>query len=141
MEVYQATFESLRDKLWTGWGSPRTIESVLLAPAGTHGDYIFVLYSFGLIGLILYLAFFILIWVNLIRNLSKTNRPGEQEIYYFYLTLAIILLSFNLIGIVHGNNFDLTAALLFWFFVGMDCIKVHSLENTSDSVGNRILNT
>ena len=135
MDVYRATFDSLRGKLLMGWGAPRRIETVQLAPAGTHGDYLFVLYSYGLIGLILYLAFLFSVWVKLIRNLSMSRPEERREYYPFYLVLAIILLSLTLSAIAHGINFDLTTALLFWLVMGLVFIKLKSNEKIQDSEG------
>ena len=134
MEVYQATFDSLRGKFLTGWGAPRKIETVLLAPAGTHGEYIFVLYSYGLIGLLLYLAFLSSIWVNLIRNITRSRPKEKREYYFFYLFVAVIVLSLTLMGIAHGTNFDLNTALLFWLVMGLAFIKLKSNEKIQDSL-------
>lgn len=135
MEVYQATFDSLRGKLVTGWGSPREIETVQLAPAGTHGEYIFVLYSYGLIGLFLYLAFLASIWIRFIRNAAMSRRQENRINYYLYIALAIILLTITIRGITHGTNFDLTGAILFWLVVGLAWINWNAIENGPEYVG------
>lgn len=111
--VYVATFNSLTAHPLIGWGTPRAIPTVKLAPAGTHGEYINILYSFGLVGLTLYLGLYALIWLRLAKQITIKSTSS------FALCSATTILALNINGIAHGINFDLLTVIFFWLIVAL----------------------
>lgn len=118
MEVYLATLESLAERPLLGWGTPRAIPGVRLAPAGTHGEFIKVLYSFGPLSLLLYVLMYLSIWLHLLRLMLRPAQPGGKVAGYPFVA-ATILLTLNVNGLVHGINFDLLVTLLYWTFIAL----------------------
>lgn len=117
MEVYVATLESLAERPLLGWGTPRAIPGVRLAPAGTHGEFIKVLYSFGPFSLLLYVLMYLAIWLHLLRLMLRPAAGGRVAGYPF--VAATILLTLNINGLAHGVNFDLLVTLLYWIVIGL----------------------
>ena len=118
MEVYVATLESLAERPLLGWGTPRAIPGVRLAPAGTHGEFIKVLYSFGPLGLLLYVLMYLAIWFHLLRLMLRPATP-QGKVAGYPFAAATVLLTLNINGLVHGINFDLVVTLLFWTVISL----------------------
>lgn len=121
MQVYQATLRSLDDHWLLGWGTPRRIPQVHLAPAGTHGEFINILYSFGLVGFLLYGMLYLSLWLDLLAGLRSAamDRAPAPDARQFLWYVAVILLALNVNGLAHGINFDLLTVLLFWGVMGL----------------------
>lgn len=116
LEVYRATLSSLEGHLLIGWGTPRHIPEVRLAPAGTHGEYVNVVYSFGLVGFAIYIALYASIWIDVIRGLKRRTSTATDR---FLACVAVVLLAVNVNGLVHGVNFDLLTVLILWSTIGL----------------------
>lgn len=124
LEVYTATFESIVEHPIVGWGTPRKIESVKLAPAGTHGEYIFVLYSYGMVGLVLFLLFLGLLWIQLIAKIKWAIRTNNRFSYLFYAVVALCLFLYNMNAFAHGSMFDTGTMILSWSIIGLSEIRL-----------------
>ncbi len=118
LDVYYATFDSLAEHPIIGWGTPRAIPYVLLAPAGTHGEYIHALYSNGIVGLALYLGVYAVLWIYLLRLLLRPIPPDGRVPIFPYVAATIVLAN-NLNGLVHGLYFDFVPVLFFWTVIGL----------------------
>jgi O-antigen ligase len=125
MAVYQATLESWQQRPLVGWGTPRKVPSITLAPAGTHSEYLGVLYRFGIVGLLLYLTVYAAIWIYLIKRFVRSAQADKRQTW-FVLAVASSLLALNLNGLAHGIDWDMSVVLLQWITLGF----VYTLPRT-----------
>jgi O-antigen ligase len=129
LEVYIATLTSWQERPLIGWGTPRVISTVKLAPAGTHGEYLSILYNFGFIGFLLYLTFWGSVWLQLGQRLRYTWHNKRSPILLFYLTIATGLLGINLNGMANGMHFDMVVIILLWTFIGLAHLPAQFIAN------------
>ncbi len=118
LDVYAATLTSWQERPFIGWGTPRVIPTVNLAPAGTHGEYLSILYRFGLVGFLIYLAFWGAIWLQLGQRIRYVWYNKYASARFFYITIATGLLGANLNGLANGLHFDMVVVVLLWIFIG-----------------------
>jgi O-antigen ligase len=125
MEVYKATIDLWLSKPFTGWGTPRKIETVELAPAGTHGDYLATLFRYGLVGFVFYGAMLSAIWVQIIRQLHTVNKLSviNKKARNFHNTTFVIFLALTICGLAYGFYFDLSFVILNWTVIGLIHVK------------------
>lgn len=87
--VYEKTFESLKDRIFLGWGVSRAFKDVYpemglvqrFPPLGSHGTYLGVLYKQGMIGLS---VFFLFLW-SIGRHIRQSYKAKniEPELFNF----------------------------------------------------------
>lgn len=69
--IYREAWEGAKASPFLGWGGPRPSVNPFSPPVGTHGHIWTAMFSHGLVGLALYLAF--IIWA--LYNVSKARDP------------------------------------------------------------------
>lgn len=123
VEVYKETIHSLNEHLLVGWGTPRAIDSVQLAPLGTHNEYLFIIYSFGIMGFIFYSLFWVSMWKRALLGMDFRINEGRENT--FQVAVFISFLNIFLNGFVQGNEFDLSNAILVWMIFGLICSPLY----------------
>lgn len=118
MRIYQITFDSWKQHPLIGWGTQREVpDSSVRLPMGTHSEYFGFLYRYGLIGLLLHWGVYATVWLRLLHLLSAERRKGNRRA--FLTSSATGLLAFNLNGVAHGLDWDVTIPLLLWTMIGL----------------------
>lgn len=70
LTVYEGTLNGVLERPFFGWGTERDIEGVDL-PAGSHNEYLAVLYRQGLVGITIHVALLLVLW--------RQTRPPRPE--------------------------------------------------------------
>lgn len=128
LEVYQATADLWLERPFTGWGTPREVTSVNLAPAGTHGEYLATLFRFGLIGLVIYLLTIISIWAKIICQIKLADQIPSPEVLKYFLTITTIFLALNILAVAYGLYFDLSVVILVWTTIALGYTKIDPVK-------------
>lgn len=127
-DVYRATINLWLERPFTGWGTPREVSTVKLAPAGTHGEYLATLFRFGLIGLLFYLFAMISIWAKIIHQIKLAGQTPRPEVLKYYLTITTIFLALNILAVAYGLYFDLSVVLLVWTTIALAYVRVDLIK-------------
>lgn len=127
-EVYRATIDLWLERPFFGWGTPREVSTVKLAPAGTHGEYLATLFRFGLIGLLFYLFAIASIWAKIIYQIKLADQAPLPEVLQYFLTITTIFLALNILSVAYGLYFDLSVVLLVWTTIALAYVRVDLIK-------------
>lgn len=119
LAVYEATLQLWMERPLTGWGAPKVVSGVNLAPAGTHSQLLGILFRFGLIGFLAYLAILALIWAQIGAKLRQAAHRKNQQDWNLIITIATIFLAMHIMYLSYEFFFDFTLVLLFWTTIGL----------------------
>ena len=120
MGIYQATLQSWLGSPLFGWGTQRDLPNLLppdSAPAGTHSNYIGILYRHGLVGLAVYLALLLAMWQTIFAGLGETT--DNTFLRQFMALSAFAMLAVNVDEVVRGLEWDATVLVLVWAYWGL----------------------
>lgn len=73
LTVYTETIRRTLDSPWFGYGAPRPAIAAGVPPAGTQGQFWMLLFSFGFLGVAMYMAWWITVTVKTIRQRDTTG--------------------------------------------------------------------
>lgn len=107
--VYESTLLGVAERPFFGWGTERHLAGSRL-PAGSHNEYLAILYRQGIIGFIVYLNLLGALWWYT-RPLPYTNSPVNDFLRYGRWFFVVFLV--NHISIVPVT--DTTLFLILWF--------------------------
>jgi hypothetical protein len=113
--VYEASLEGIIQRPIFGWGTERDIEGNSL-PAGSHSEYIAVLYRHGLVGFILFVALIWSIWRMTRPPKGALSRQPEGSFLRYgrwFLVTALIN------SIATDPSVDTTAYVILWLGISL----------------------
>jgi O-antigen ligase len=113
--VYQASFEGFRQRPFFGWGTERDVPG-LTYPAGSHSEYIAVMYRQGLVGMIAFLGLIISSWRMTRPPKGPAARTPEGSFMRFgrWLFVASLINS-----IATDPAVDTTVYVMIWLVIGL----------------------
>ena len=86
------------------------------SPTHAHNLYFELLSETGLIGLIVYLSFYISLIIFLLKNI---NHKKKNKVIYYFGFGSLFYLFFKLLPLPTGSIFSTWNASIFWFHVGI----------------------
>jgi O-antigen ligase len=128
LSVYEATLRLWAERPITGWGAPKAVSGVNLAPAGTHSQLLGILFRFGLIGFFAYFSILVLIWAQINHKLSHASRAKDIQSWRLILIIATIFLSILIMHLFYEFYFDYGIVLLSWTTIGLAYSRTLSPE-------------
>jgi O-antigen ligase len=112
LQVYEASWQLIREKLFWGWGTAIKIEGLPSAfSAGSHGDYLNVLFQFGVPGLLLYLVFLGTIWCTLLKGYRLAR---QSEVKNFFAVSIALMLAMNVRQVTSELFWDVYVVSTIW---------------------------
>ncbi len=117
--LYENTFALWAERPLAGWGTPRTVTSVTLAPVGTHGEFIGALFRSGLVGFLLYTTTIVFVWMQLALRIGQARRARNGAVLRLILIVTATFLSANLMHLTYNFYWDFSVALLTWSMVAL----------------------
>ncbi len=118
LNIYLVTLQLLPEHFIAGWGVPVRLPDLPSDySAGTHSNYLGVLFQHGIIGLLLYIAIWLSVWKAVIRGLSQRNI--SREIALFWLAAATAFFAFNVREIADSWLFDQSLTFVVWLWWGV----------------------
>jgi len=127
MQIYKVTFQSWMERPLFGWGTQRDLPNLLpqnVAPAGTHSNYIGILYRHGLVGLAVYIALLLAVWRRIFEGLGEET---DNRLLKQFIELSVFaMLAVNVDEVARGLEWDATVLLLVWGYWGL-IVAAHRL--------------
>ena len=118
LQIYLATLQLLPEHLIAGWGVPVRLPGLPSDySAGTHSNYLGVLFQHGIIGLLLYIGLWLSVWTAVIRGLSQ--RENSRELAMFWIAAATAFFAFNIREIADSWLFDQSLTFVVWLMWGV----------------------
>lgn len=118
LNIYLVTLQLLPEHLIAGWGVPVRLPNLPSDySAGTHSNYLGVLFQHGIIGLLLYIAIWLSVWQNVIRGLSR--RDHSRELALFWIAAATAFFAFNVREVADSWLFDQSLTFVVWLWWGV----------------------
>jgi len=116
MLIYSKTLESWKESPIFGFGTQRNMEVVgessRVPPLGSHSTYLNLLYKYGLIGLILYLLIYVVVFKEIKRIVTPNNDDLFLRKFGMYAGWAFMGNAIQAIFIV--MDFDVVVIFLIW---------------------------
>jgi O-antigen ligase len=108
--VYKATLSGFLERPFFGWGSERDVIG-LRYPAGSHSNYLGILYKQGVLGFLLFLGIYVITWFRISSNehLDPVLKRTIQG------TFIIVLLN----GMTDVLDLDATTFIFAWLIFGL----------------------
>jgi hypothetical protein len=128
--VYQASFEGFRQRPFFGWGTERDVPG-LTYPAGSHSEYIAVMYRQGLVGIIAFLGLIISTWRMTQPPKGPAARTPEGSFlrYGRWVFVAALINS-----IATDPAIDTTVYFIFWLIISLLIAAALLLRRNSNHV-------
>lgn len=118
LNIYIITLQLLPQHLIAGWGVPVRITGVPAEySAGTHSSYLGMLFTHGIIGLLLYLGIWFSIWKAVFKGLGERNRGRVRLL--FWIAIAAAFLAFNIREVADSWWWDQSLTFVLWLMWGM----------------------
>ena len=116
-QIYEVTWQLVRQRPLWGWGTLVEIESLpSYFSAGSHSDYLSVLFQLGIPGLLLYLGFLGGVWYTLLRGWRTARRRWVR--HFFEISIALML-AINVRQFTSGLLWDVYVASTIWTAWGL----------------------
>lgn len=131
--IYRETLKLFSQHFFAGWG--QTVKIVGLRSvfsAGSHSSYLGILFQHGIIGLVLYLGFWVTIWQRLIWGLRV--RWGTNNLRYFWPSSVVAMFSFAIREIVTNWWWDQLVAIVVWTMWGLIFIAPHFYQSEKTEI-------
>jgi hypothetical protein len=118
LNIYLVTLQLLPEHIIAGWGVPVRLPGLPSDfSAGTHSNYLGVLFQHGIIGLILYISIWVSVWQSVIRGLSRHDYSREMAL--FWVAAATAFFAFNIREIADSWLFDQSLTFVVWLLWGV----------------------
>lgn len=115
--IYIVSLQLLPEHPIAGWGVPVRIPGASSTySAGTHSSFLGMLFTHGIIGLVLYLAIWFSIWKVVLKGLREKRRGRERKL--FWIAMAVAFLSFNIREIADSWWWDQSLTFVLWLMWG-----------------------
>ena len=116
--IYIVTLQLLPQHPIAGWGVPVRIPGTASEySAGTHSSYLGMLFTHGIIGLLLYLAIWATIWKVVLRGLGERHVGRERAL--FWIAMVAAFLAFNIREIADSWWWDQSLTFVIWLMWGV----------------------
>ncbi len=116
--IYIVSLRLLPEHPIAGWGVPVRIPGASSTySAGTHSSFLGMLFTHGIIGLLLYLAIWLSIWRVVLTGLRERQRGRERRL--FWMAMAVAFLSFNIREIADSWWWDQSLTFVIWLMWGL----------------------
>lgn len=122
-DIWLALFDSLSFSEWIfGKGGGVTVEDILNIKLSAHSTYVYLIFTYGFVGIIL----FLLVYFSILLKLN-------DEKYYIsiYFSLALIIRDFFEVSLVH-NNYPI--AFFFWALFLTSSFEKSLRENYASNI-------
>ncbi len=111
-QIYEVTWRLVQQRPIWGWGTLVEIENLpSYFSAGSHSDYLSVLFQLGIPGLFLYLGFLGGVWYTLVRGWRMARRRWAR--HFFEVSMALML-AINMRQFTSGLLWDVYVASTIW---------------------------
>lgn len=115
--IYIVSLRLLPEHPIAGWGVPVRIPGASSTySAGTHSSFLGMLFTHGIIGLVLYLAIWISIWKAVVKGLGEKHTPRARRL--LWVAMAVAFLSFNIREIADSWWWDQSLTFVLWLMWG-----------------------
>jgi polysaccharide biosynthesis protein PslJ len=113
--IYRLTLEGVVERPIFGWGTERDVAD-LAYPAGSHSHHLGVLFKFGVVGFVAYLALGVALWFATAPRVRRPpdGRQAGREMHAFLRYARWTLVTAALIGFTSVLDLDATVTLLLW---------------------------
>ena len=116
--IYIVSLRLLPEHPIAGWGVPVRIPGAATTySAGTHSSILGMLFTHGIIGLLLYLAIWFSVWQAVVKGLRERQRGRERRL--FWIAMAVAFLSFNIREIADSWWWDQSLTFVIWLMWGL----------------------
>lgn len=117
--LYEQTLRLWLERPIVGWGVPREVRGVNLAPVGTHGDFLGILFRSGIIGFVLYLLVMGSVGRRIWQQLRCSIRTNDQRLWYLCLAVCGIFCSLVVMQLAYNTYFDYSVVLVGWMSISL----------------------
>lgn len=115
--IYIVSLRLLPEHPIAGWGVPVRIPGASSTySAGTYSSFLGMLFTHGIIGLVLYLAIWISIWKAVVKGLGEKHTPRARRL--LWVAMAVAFLSFNIREIADSWWWDQSLTFVLWLMWG-----------------------
>lgn len=117
LAIYQETFKLLPEHLIAGWGTSIRIEGFPnVYAAGTHSNYLEMLFQHGIVGLLLYIGLWATLWQRALYWFRHRTPVVSRT---FWCIVVITLLMFNIRESTASWMWDQTVTMVVWSIWGL----------------------
>lgn len=116
--IYIVSLRLLPEHPIAGWGVPVRIPGASSTySAGTHSSFLGMLFTHGIIGLLLYLAIWLSIWKTVLAGLRERQQSRDRRV--FWVATASALLAFNIREVADSWWWDQSLTFVLWLMWGI----------------------
>lgn len=114
MTVYQLTILGWQEHPFLGWGTERNMVGSTY-PAGSHSHYLAMLYKYGLVGFLLFIALCLVVW-TITRPPQALKGTGQDIRFLFFGRWIFVALAIN--SLTTASDVDAILMAVVWTSIG-----------------------
>ncbi len=116
--IYIVSLRLVPEHPIAGWGVPVRIPGAASTySAGTHSSFLGMLFTHGIIGLLLYLAIWLSVWKPVLTGLRERQHGRERML--FWVAVASAFLAFNIREVADSWWWDQSLTFVLWLTWGV----------------------
>jgi hypothetical protein len=118
--VYRETLERLPTHWIAGWGTQLRIPGLSsVFSAGSHSSHLGMLFQHGIVGLALYLSFWLSLWRRIVREGRRSILQAIPQGRAFWTMMAVSMFCFNVREVADTWWWDQTVTMTIWTLWGL----------------------
>jgi O-antigen ligase len=130
LQIYEISWQLVQEKPFWGWSTLVRIEGLpSFFSAGSHNDYLSMVFQYGIPGLLMYLFFIAAVWWTLIRGYFMTYQNDTRR---FFAIMISLMVAINLRQLTSGLMWDMYIASMIWGIWSVSLAK-YTLAKEADN--------
>ncbi len=118
-DIYTATIENAVERPVFGWGTERDLPTLTLYPAGSHDYYLAVIYKYGIVGLMIFAALWIILWRETRPPSSGANSPESRYLARLLRYGRWVIVGTLVNGLAEVLDLDTTVLVFLWIIIAL----------------------